>query len=369
MKKILYIAVSSQTGGVPKHILNALMENQSYEITVAVPADGDYYLWFQKLAFDMIDLPLKPFSLRSLLRLRQYVIMHHIDLIHSHGKGAGMYARPLKLLCPGVKVVHTFHGIYLEQYGIWIKQLYLCIERLLRHLSDVLICVSESERAEALRLNVTLDNRTVVIPNGVELQKFERSNIDQEVYRTQIGCAADDYLIGCVARLEAMKGHKYLIEAFEAISLRHPKCHLLLVGDGPDRAYIETLIQKKHLEDRIHLTGFRHDIPEILQVLDLFVSCSLKEGMPYTLIEAIASGTPVVATDVIGNRDVIQDGINGMLAKSQDSADIADKIETAMEHPERCRQYSEHGIRDVQEKFTIEKTVGQIVAVYEGALR
>ena len=126
MKKILYIAISSQTGGVPKHILNALKRAKEfgYEITVAAPKDGDYYRWFQEYSSEMINISLKPYSVVSLWKLRQYIKHNKIEVVHSHGKGAGMYARPLRVLCPGIKVVHTFHGIYLEQYGTALKRAY-----------------------------------------------------------------------------------------------------------------------------------------------------------------------------------------------------------------------------------------------------
>ena len=154
MKRILYIAVSSQTGGVPKHILNALKKAKQYgyEVSVAVPSDGDYYAWFQEAGARMVDLRLKPYSFSALWRIRKYVKEHQIELVHSHGKGAGMYARPMKWLCPGVKIVHTFHGIYLEEYGTWVRRFYCLIEHILKHGTDCFICVSESEKEEALRL-------------------------------------------------------------------------------------------------------------------------------------------------------------------------------------------------------------------------
>lgn len=370
MKKILYIAISSQTGGVPKHILNALQSANANgcDITVAVPADGDYYPWFQREASATIPLSLNPYSFKSLWLLRKYIKEHGIELVHSHGKGAGMYARPLKLLCPGVKVVHTFHGIYLERYGTLVRKIYCTIEHLLRKWTDVFICVSESEKEEALRLGFAFPERTEIIYNGVDVKLFQSTEVEREDYLKEFNFPENTCIAGCVARLEYMKGHRYLIEAFKSVCERHPQCRLILVGDGPDRQQIEALVQKFGLEEKVILTGFRHDIPRLLKIFDIFVSASLKEGMPYTLIEALAAGIPVVATDVIGNRDVIQDGYNGLLARPENSGDLAEKICQAIEYPEDNLRYVRAGAETTEKKFTVDVSVHKLYEVYKGLL-
>lgn len=371
MKKILYIAISSQTGGVPRHILQALKhaEEYGYSIAVAVPDDGDYYLWLQEYASDMVNIRLKPYSLRSLWVLGQYIRKNHIKLVHSHGKGAGMYSRPLKLLCPGVKVVHTFHGIYLEQYGRALRMVYCTIEHILRFWTDHFICVSQSEQQEARRLQFAKKGHTSVIPNGVEPEAFAQVFIDRDKYRKEFGFPEDVYVIGCVARLERMKGHNCLLTAFARLVKKYPFCRLLLVGDGPDRESVEERIKKLGLSQTVKLAGFRHDVPQLLKFFDLFVSASLKEGMPYTLIEALAAGTPVVATDVIGNRDVIHDRENGFLVPSQNVKRMVQAMAEAIENPELCRHYGTIGQKNVRTSFSEETLVSKLFGVYEATIK
>lgn len=364
MKKILFIAISSQIGGVPKHIWNIIKQNKDYQISIAVPSDGDYFFRFHEEAFDVIDLQMKPYSIISLYQLAKYIKKNHIDLVHSHGKGAGMYARPLKLLCPWIKVVHTFHGIYLEQYSVFVKKLYLIIERSIHYLTDKFVCVSNSEEKEAQWLKIIDFSKTVVIPNGVDLKKFEDLPSKRNEYLAQLGLPENAFIIGCVARLDIMKGHKYLIEAFEKIHEHQKDCYLLLVGDGPYRPEIEKMVESKNLKENIILLGFRHDIPLLLSLFDIFVSCSLKEGMPYTLIEALASKTPVVATDVIGNHDIIRDGYNGFLAESKNSDSVYLKLMEAIENPTLCHSFSQNGLKDVKNKFTVEQSVQKLLDIY-----
>lgn len=366
MRKILYIAISSQTGGVPRHVLNLLKHAKvyGYEITVAVPDDGDYYPWFQEYASTMLNLKLRPYSLSSLWKIRKYVQKNGISLIHSHGKGAGMYARPLKLLCPGVKVVHTFHGIHVEKYGALFKMLYCLIEHILRCLTDRFICVSQSEKAEALRLGFASEKRTQVICNGIDPDLFDQISIDREIYLKKFGFPSQSYVVGTVARLEPIKGLCYLLPAFAELVKKHPQCRLLLVGDGPDRKDTEAQIRELELGQTVCLAGFRHDLPQLLKLFDLYVSTSLKEGLPYTLLEALAAGTPVVATNVAGNRDVIRNGKNGFLVPAKETHILAKTMEKALEDPELCNQYITNGKKSVRASFTEERMVRQLFDMY-----
>ena len=133
-----------------------------------------------------------------------------------------MYARPLKLLCPGIKVVHTYHGIYLEEYGALFAFIYKKIERILKTVTDAAICVSLSEKKEALELHFAPKKKTVVIPNGVEPEVFVPKGTEKQQYAKEFRLPEDSYIIGCVARFEWMKGHRYLLAAFHHFSPQSP---------------------------------------------------------------------------------------------------------------------------------------------------
>lgn len=372
MKRLLYIAISSQTGGVPKHILHGLQyaREHGYQVSVAVPDDGDYYPWFEEWAEDMVKINLNPYSFRSLLKLKKYVKEHQIALVHSHGKGAGMYARPLKVLCPGIKVVHTFHGIYVEKYRPLVKLFYKSIERSLKYLSDAEISVSKSEEMEAKKLKFVLPERSYVIPNGVDMKRFpeDPDGKHRHEVRETMGWSDETYVIGCVARLEKMKGHQFLLDAYGKFQKDYPDSRLVLVGDGPDRAEIEQQIRELNLQGSVIVTGFRHDIPDLLCAFDVFVSASLKEGMPFTLLEALAAGKTVVATNVIGNKDIIKDRENGLLTVSESGRAFYEGLKYVKEHPEECRVWEKQGVETIEVQFTIEQSMKQLFTVYDHLL-
>lgn len=367
MQKILYIAVSSQIGGVPKHILDALRRAKAsgYDITVAVPDDGDYYPQFREYAADMVKVRLKPYSFRSLMKLCRYVRKNRIKLVHSHGKGAGMYARPMKLLCPGIRVVHTFHGVYIEKYGKAVRTVYCLIERSLKHLTDRFVCVSEGEKEEALGLGFADERRTDVIANGTEPERFASTEADRDGGLKEFGFPQDACVIGCVARLEAMKGLSFLLEAFAKVVEKYPTCRLLIAGDGPDREHLVNQIRESGLDETVKLAGFRQDVPQLLKLFDIYVSASLKEGMPYALLEALAAERPVVATDVTGNRDIIENGRTGLLVKPGDADALYRGLCYAAEHPQECRAWGSNGRKTVSERFTVQKSWEQLLRVYE----
>lgn len=370
-KRIVYIVISSQTGGVPKFVVNALNYGKEHGIKIAVvaPNDGEYFSKFQELAEDTLELSLKPYSFVSLWKLRNYLKRNKIQCVHSHGKGAGMYARPLKLLCPGIKVVHTFHGIYLEEYGALLKFVYKKIEQQLKYMTDRAICVSPSEKEEALRLRFAPRKKTVVIPNGVEPDLFLAKGDEKKRYAEEFGVPEDGYIIGCVARFEWMKGHRYLLSAFKQFMKIYPNSYLFLVGDGPEKETIEKQIRKAGIADHVVATGFRQDIPGLLQFFDLFVSASLKEGMPFTLLEALAAKTPVLATRVIGNRDIIKDGYNGKLVEAMDSKALYHGMCYARENPQIVREWSNHGKKTIVRHFTVKRSLERTFGVYEQLIR
>lgn len=371
MKKIVYIAISSQTGGVPRYIVSALKyaKKKNVKITVIVPNDGEYFSKFKELTDDVVNLPLKPYSFSSLWKIRNYICKNKIQLVHSHGKGAGMYARPLKLLCPGIKVVHTFHGIYIEEYGRLLTLIYKGIENCLKYLTDAAICVSKSEWKEAVRLRFAPKRKTYIIPNGVDLNSFCSVNKGKEHYEKEFGLPSNLYILGCVARFEVMKGHKYLLRAYQQFLNKHPDSHLFLIGDGPDRDKIKEQIKELGLESHITLTGFRHDIPGLLQYFDVFLSASLKEGMPFTLLEALAAGTPVIATKVIGNQDIIENQSNGVLVKAKSTKDLYRGMCYVKEHPEKWETWIKNGKVSVKKNFTIQHSMKRLFLIYDQLLK
>lgn len=339
------------------------LNRERYRAFVAAPKDGEYFDKFNEYA-EIIECDIKQGYLLNLRKLAEFVKEKKIDIVHSHGRGAGVYSRPLKVLCKDIKVVHSFHGIHYEnksklvRLGIKTGELVLC------KMTDMAICVSEQERKEAVRLHFATRDKSTAIYNGIDPEKYQ-CTIDVKEYRKQICLTEKDYVIGCVARFDKIKGHKELVEAFKIISDSVPEAKLLLIGDGDQREDITKQIGQLNISKKCILLGSREDIPQLLKCMDIFVLASHKEGLPYTPIEAMAAGIPVVITDVTGNNEIVKDGYNGLLCKSRDSKSIYQTIMKVKTNDADRNTFIYNARKMVWDLFSVKSMVEQIERVYD----
>jgi sugar transferase (PEP-CTERM/EpsH1 system associated) len=196
-------------------------------------------------------------------------------------------------------------------------------------LVDRFVAVSEDLHrwlVEDIRISA---HKVVTIRNGVEVTRF--GALSRVEARRRLGIAADRLVVGTVGRLDPVKDQDGLLDAFSRLRSRRPDTVLVIVGDGPCRAQLENHITDLALQDRVLLLGERRDIPEILMALDVFVLPSVAEGMSNTILEAMATGLPVLATRVGGSPELVEDGLTGRLVPPRDPAALAGAIDTYFE--------------------------------------
>jgi sugar transferase (PEP-CTERM/EpsH1 system associated) len=207
-------------------------------------------------------------------------------------------------------------------------------------------------------------SKVVTVYNGVEIARY--SNIDRSAARARLGLAADSLAVGTVGRLDPVKDQVGLIRAFDLLAHRYPKAVLVIAGDGPCRAALENLVAASKLQPRVRLLGERDDVPEVLAALDVFVLPSIAEGMSNTILEAMASGLPVVATRVGGNAELVEHGVNGILVSSQDPERLANAVERYLEHQELVACHGRNSKRRAQDHFSLERMQERYSALYRG---
>lgn len=370
MINILFISITSSTGGGPAHIYSILknIDRTKFNTFVVSPNDGEYFEKF-KLYSNVIDIDLRHNYLKNILKIKKIVKDNNIHICHSHGRGAGIYSRPLKIIKSSLKVVHTFHGIHYERCGAIKKFLNLTVERLLRNFTDCCIAVSQKEYEEALRLKMAKKNHIYMIYNGIEIEKFN-VNIEKKLVLRKLGIDISDYkyIVGCFGRLHYEKGQLNLIKAFKKFNMEYPDSLLLLIGDGPDKSLILDSIKEFKLENNVELRGFQSNIPELLQSIDLYVSSSYKEGLPYILIEALASKTLVVATRTTGNDEIIFDKKTGLLCEVGNPDSLCEKMIEIKKRPNDNETYIQNGIKMVKQRFDIKIMIEKLSKIYEEIL-
>ncbi len=239
------------------------------------------------------------------------------------------------------------------------------MERALGRRTDRLIAVSRSEGEFAITQRVTSPDRLAVIPNGIDL---ERPRTLDPPLRTMLGLGDDVPLVGCVGRLTRQKAPEVYVSACAIASSREPRAHFVLIGSGPMRKALERAVADGHLSERFHHIPSLRNAAAALAELDVYVLASRFEGAPYTPLEAMRAGTPVIVTDVAGNRDVIEHGVSGLVVAPDDAHATADAIVTLLQNPEMGESLARAGHEELVALFDVRLMARSTAAVYEELL-
>jgi glycosyltransferase involved in cell wall biosynthesis len=307
-------------------------------------------------------------------RLREVIREHQVDVLQTH------LLRSLDFLVlslrgnPRPRVFWTFHNSsfdlradHLEKHS-WLLRpkrfSHHILYRLGSQWADGLVAVSEDVRGAILDTMPGIPpDKITIIPNCVDIDRYGISD-GRERFRRSLGFQDSDHLMTAVATFKRQKGHRFLLEAAMQLMPRHPRLHMLFVGDGDLRGAIETLAAGEGLDDRILFLGTRSDVPQILAASDSFVLPSLWEGLPMALIEAMASGLPIIATDVSGTRDVMVPGETGVLVPPGNSESLVQAIETLMKDPARGRRMGAAARRRVSTQYGSQRQASEYIALY-----
>ncbi len=294
--------------------------------------------------------------------VRRLLSAHRPRLVHSHMAKAGTIARTTALsLRPRPCLVHTFHGHVLDGYfRSGTQRAFLEVERRLARHSDCLIAVSPQVRDELLALGIGTPAQYRVVPLGLDLGRFLAVEGRSELLRGRLGLGPDAVLVGAVGRLVAIKDLTTLLRAVARLD----DVHVVLIGDGQDRPVLEAEAERLGLAGRAHFVGWEADIVAVMADLDVVALTSRNEGTPVALIEALATGRPVVATDVGGVRFVVQDGVTGLLAPARDPEAFAERLGQALGDPARADEMAAKGRDHVRTRFSADRLVGDIAGLY-----
>mgnify|MGYP000869713082 FL=1 len=354
--KILFITLRADHGGGPKHV-DLLINNLSSEIEIylACPQDRPYYdLWNEsKKVKDIFALPHRKFSVKKLLELNKFIKDNDIKIIHSHGKGAGIYSRILKILNPRLKIVHTLHGVHIGEYGFLKKSAYIFLERFLTLFTDKFINVSKSENSVCLKLKLFKKSKSEVVYNGIKaLLKDDNAKIKFDLSGKKV--------VTIISRFEYQKNMGLAYEIAKNFK-DNSNIVFLWLGDGDDRAKFESMAQKDGAN--IIFTGFTDEVPAYLSATDVYLSTSRWEGLPYALIEAQSLGIPIVATNVVGNNEVVENGKSGFLF--EDAQQACRDIEILLNDEKIYGKMQGEALLNFKDKFDIGVAVCKVEKIYK----
>ncbi len=344
--RVLHVITRLIIGGAQVNTLLTVahLDRRRYRVTLASgPTTGpEGSLEDQipgEIAFERIpELVRNPDPLKDIIALRRlYALMRRgrYHIVHTHTTKAGLLGRIAARLARVPIVVHTphghaFHG-YLNSAGSRALQR---VERWLAHWTDRIICLTEAERRDHLRVRVGPPEKFEVIHSGVDIERFRQARVNSlEGARRALGLPETGPLVGCVARLVPVKGVDYLLEAVPLVHAAVPHATVIFVGDGPLRAQLEQRAAALRLNGAVEFLGLRRDVAEIIALCDVVVLPSLNEGMGRAAVEALAAGRPVIGSRISGIQDVISEGETGLLVPPGDPEALAHAIIRCLTNP------------------------------------
>jgi len=308
-------------------------------------------------------------DLRALWSLWRLCRRIRPEIVHTHTAKAGTLGR-LAAWLAGVPVrVHTFHGhVFRGYFGRWQTAIYIAIERLLARITTRIVAISPRQEDD-LRNYLRLDKRQVsVIPLGFDLSRFLNADVEAARRRFREGLQAGERIVvTMVGRLTAIKNHALAVRSLAAVASTTPNLLLVLVGGGEEEPALRALAQELGVSDRVRFAGWWDDLEAVYYGSDVVALSSNNEGTPVCLIEALACGRPVIATDVGGVADVLGEGAFGIMVPAGEEAAFAAALRRMLDPGERARLEG-RGRASVLSRYDVARLVTDVEALYDELL-
>ncbi|MGG0319932.1 glycosyltransferase family 1 protein [Priestia megaterium] len=359
MKKIKLVYVCECLGGgVRKHLVDLLnhLDKQKYEIHVIYSENRMDAVFAQSITrLNKVSFHIVPQMEREINIAKDFVSFKKIvklfkkigpDVVHCHSSKAGVLGRVASRYCGIDTVYYTPHGYIIQNPKISNKKrrLFSLIEKVLaKQFTTKVIHVSKGEEEVALKNNILNKEKSLVIYNGMDIPQTKENKINE------------NFNIITVARMDEQKNPWEAIKIIEALVKKYPEIKYTYVGDGEYYQEISDYIKDNGLDRNIKLQGFMDNPINLLEKADLFLLTSLYEGLPYALIESLACGVPLLATDVTGNNELVINNLNGFLYKQSDLEDGRYKLELLINNKEQLLKMSDNAFQYFLSHFTFDK--------------
>jgi glycosyltransferase involved in cell wall biosynthesis len=375
--RVLYVVTRMNVGGPARHLqtLMPLMRERGFDPLLVygstgsregelVPGGDEHAIRLPVLR-RRIDLTADLRATRQLTRLMRE---HRPAVVHTHMAKAGALGRIAARRAGVPAIVHTFHGHVLEAYfSPPLNAALVRAERYLARHTDALIAVSPANRDDLVRIGIGAEGQWRVIGYGVDLAPLLGIALDPGEARRSLGIPPDVPVVGIVGRLVPIKNHRLFFEAARAVLNEHPETVFVVAGDGELRGTLEVEAERA-LGDRVRFTGWVLSLPPLYAALDVVVLTSLNEGTPFSLIEAAASGTPVVATDVGGVSETVVHVETGFVTPPGDASALAREVSRLIGDRALARNMGEAGRRHAEAAFSPATMADKIAGLYREIL-
>lgn len=345
-----------------------LLQGKGYEVHAAASPDEGRKEEVEAIGVRCWDIPFSrsPHSLknwRALRELGRLLEAYRFDLIHVHTPVAAFLGRYLAKAKGQGPVLYTAHGFHFYR-GAPVKHWLLCypLERLAARWTDGLIVINNEDYQAAQRMGLKPGENLFYVPGvGVDLAEYTRY-LGPGALREELGISREEIVITCIAEFSPVKNHAFLLDAWEKVASSTSGVHLWLAGEGKLKERLEKEVRTLGVP-RVYFLGFRQDIPKVLQDTDIFVLVSRREGLPKSIMEAMAAGKPVVASNVRGNRDLVEHGRTGFLVELGDVEGLARCLKL-LARDENLRLALGNAGREKIKDYSLDKVLSEMEVIY-----
>ncbi|WP_427337950.1 glycosyltransferase family 4 protein [Caloranaerobacter sp. DY30410] len=367
MKKVLFTAT------VDGHILNfhipylKWFKEQGYEVHVASNGNSNIPFVDVKYNIPFERSPFKVTNLKAYRQLKNIIDNNNYRLIHCHTPMGSVLTRlaAKKARKKGTKIIYTAHGFHFFKASPLINWLlYYPVEKWLSKYTDCLITINDEDYECAVKNKFKAGSVKKVNGVGVDLNKFTPQTVEKKKeLRKQYGYNDTDFILICVAELNHNKHQDLLINAVSILKNKIPNIKLLLVGSGNLMKQYKKQVKKLGLEKYIQFLDYRSDVSNLLIISDLLVSASRREGLPVNVMEAMATGLPLVVTDCRGNRDLVKNGENGYVVGIDDVDGFANAVEELYGSQESRQEFGQKSLEFIKQ-YSLESVMKEMDEIY-----
>ncbi|MCZ6746774.1 MAG: glycosyltransferase family 4 protein [Acidobacteria bacterium] len=375
--RVTHILTKPELGGAQANTLYTVRHLDRRRFAPALVTSPQGPLAAEMAALEDTQVTFVPELVSPIRPLTDWVAMERLvailrqsrpHIVHTHSSKAGLLGRVAARRAGVPVVIHSVHGFPFHDWMSAARRtFYWALERGAARLTDQFICVARSDIKKGVQAGIFTEEHVQLIRSGIPLEPFRQAKGLGAAVRQEMGIPAKAPLVAMVACLKPQKDPLAFVEMAARVLEQVPEAWFLLVGDGKLRAQVMAARRRLGLGERLHLAGWRRDIPAVMDALDVLVLTSLHEGLPRVVPEAMARGRAVVATAVDGTPEAITEGETGCLVAPGDIDGMARRVTWLLQDPLRGKRLGEAASKQVGE-FDIDDMVRRQEQLYDGLM-
>ena len=361
--KIMFCIARLVIGGTEQQLLDFITDinRNRYDVIVCpLVSGGGLFKEFERANISIVVVGRKhkydPFILWRLIRI---IKRERVDILHTFLYTANFWGRIAGQLAGVPIIIAGERGI-----DAWKKKFHFFIDRILSSRTDLIITNAECIKDFYIHNAHINPDKFKVIRNGKKLDRFI-VDVNKERKKSELKIPSDCSVVCTIGRLHPLKGCQFLLQAAKIVLEYDKNVIFLIVGDGMMRNQLESLAEQLQIGDYVRFTGFRRDIGEILSITDVFAFPTLSEGLPNVLLEAMAMRKPIVATNIDGNREIIEDNVTGILVPPKNPEKLADGVLRLLRDRKLATILGKSGYCKLEKEFAFDVMVQKIQNTYE----